>query len=157
MAAGKCKAAYHTNEYHGFECSITEGPCMFLYPDSEACASQYGEGPDAVEFEEVSLDEIGESLNELEQYKKLGTLEEVREAVEKQKAKKPEFDKPLMILGCPSCGYYLQKVIDDDSTEGFIPNYCSNCGQKIDSCWNIKESENSHWKENFLNRFERRT
>lgn len=97
------------------------------------------------------------AMQELQQYRQIGTLEECREAVENQKAKKPEFDKPLMILGCPSCGYYLQKVIDDDSTEGFIPNYCSNCGQKIDSCWNIKESENSHWKENFLNRFERRT
>lgn len=49
MAAGKCKSAYHTDEYHGYGCEITEGPCMFLYPDSKACAAQYGEGPDAEE------------------------------------------------------------------------------------------------------------
>lgn len=47
MAAGKCKAAYNTDEWHGYGCSITEGACMFLFPDSKACAEQYGEGPDA--------------------------------------------------------------------------------------------------------------
>lgn len=47
MAAGKCSAAYHTDEFHGYGCNITEGACMFLYPDSKACAEKYGEGPDA--------------------------------------------------------------------------------------------------------------
>lgn len=47
MAAGKCKAAYHTDEYHGYGCGITEGACMFFYPDSKLCAEMYGEGPDA--------------------------------------------------------------------------------------------------------------
>lgn len=50
MAAGRCKAAYHTDEYHGYGCSITEGACMFIYPDSKACAEKYGEGPDAEEM-----------------------------------------------------------------------------------------------------------
>lgn len=54
MAAGRCKAAYHTDEYHGYGCSITEGPCMFLYPDSKACAEKYGEGPDAEQEEKES-------------------------------------------------------------------------------------------------------
>lgn len=53
MAAGECKAAYHTDEWHGYGCEITEGACMFLYPDSKACDEIYGEGPDAdVEDEE---------------------------------------------------------------------------------------------------------
>lgn len=42
-----CKCAIRTDEYHGWECSITEGPCMFLYPNSKTCAKKYGEGPDA--------------------------------------------------------------------------------------------------------------
>lgn len=42
-----CKAARRTDEYHGWECEITEGACMFLCPDSKACAEMYGEGPDA--------------------------------------------------------------------------------------------------------------
>ena len=47
MAAGKCKAAYYTDEWHGYGCSITDGECMFLFPDSKACAKKYGEGPEA--------------------------------------------------------------------------------------------------------------
>lgn len=47
-----CKAAIPTDEYHGWECEITEGACMFLHPDSKSCAKEYGEGPDAVEQEE---------------------------------------------------------------------------------------------------------
>lgn len=46
MAAGNCTAAYHTDEYHGYGCEISGGACMFLYPDSKACAKEYGEGPD---------------------------------------------------------------------------------------------------------------
>lgn len=42
-----CKCAIRTDEYHGWECSITEGACMFLTPNSKACAEEYGEGPDA--------------------------------------------------------------------------------------------------------------
>lgn len=53
MAAGRCAAAYHTDEWHGYGCTVTEGACMFLYPDSKKCAGEYGEGPDA----ELSEDE----------------------------------------------------------------------------------------------------
>lgn len=49
MAAGRCKAAYYTDEWHGYGCEITGDSCMFLFPNSKACAEQYGEGPDAVE------------------------------------------------------------------------------------------------------------
>ena len=52
MAAGKCTCAYITDEYHGYGCSITDGACMFLYPDSKACAERYGEGPDAIDDDE---------------------------------------------------------------------------------------------------------
>lgn len=46
MSAGRCKAAFRTDGYHGYGCSITDGACMFFYPDSKSCAEQYGEGPD---------------------------------------------------------------------------------------------------------------
>lgn len=49
MAAGRCKAAYYTDEWHGYGCEITGDACMFLFPNSKACAERYGEGPDAVE------------------------------------------------------------------------------------------------------------
>lgn len=47
-----CKCAIETDQYHGWECSITEGPCMYLYPNSKACAEEYGEGPDAEQEQE---------------------------------------------------------------------------------------------------------
>lgn len=43
----KCKIAVETDEYHGWECPITEGACMFMTPDSKRCAKEFGEGPDA--------------------------------------------------------------------------------------------------------------
>ena len=52
MAAGKCKAAYRTDEWHGYGCEITEGPCVFMYPDSKRCAKEYGEGPDVFSEDE---------------------------------------------------------------------------------------------------------
>ncbi|MGN0464923.1 MAG: zinc-finger-containing protein [Lachnospiraceae bacterium] len=51
-----CKCARATDEWHGWECEITEGACMFLHPDSKACAELYGEGPDAgSEEDEINL------------------------------------------------------------------------------------------------------
>ena len=52
MIVARCKAACYSDEYHGYGCEITDGPCMFLYPDSKSCAEKYGEGPDAVEEKE---------------------------------------------------------------------------------------------------------
>ena len=82
---------------------------------------------------------------ELEQYRKIGTVEECREAVEKQKAKKPkdslkinpvidgngayvDADTTVYLL-CPNCG---ELVGEEENCD----NYCRECGQKID-----KESE----------------
>lgn len=42
-----CACAKSTDEYHGWECEITGGACMYLYPSSKQCAIDYGEGPDA--------------------------------------------------------------------------------------------------------------
>ena len=59
--------------------------------------------------------------NEYTEYKKLGALEEVREAVEKQRKVKPEDGEY-----CPICHTFLK---DEDDVPGF---YCMNCGQAID-------------------------
>lgn len=63
---------------------------------------------------------------ELDEYKQLGTLEEIRDAVEKQK------EKQVINIGkgdilrfgtCPICNRRISTV------EG--GNYCQNCGQKL--------------------------
>lgn len=66
---------------------------------------------------------------ELDAYKQLGTLEEVVEAVERQRAKKP---KTKILCGdiewwCPNCG---EIHIMLDSKKGF--DFCHHCGQKLD-------------------------
>ena len=45
--------AIKTDEYHGFECSVSGGACMYLYPDSKRCAREYGEGPDVGDTEDM--------------------------------------------------------------------------------------------------------
>ena len=66
------------------------------------------------------------ALKEVQQYREIGTVEECREAVEKQKAKKPHRNyKKFSGLWC-KCGWYLgQKQCLDIK-------YCPNCGQAID-------------------------
>lgn len=47
-----CKCAIPTDQYHGWECTVSGGECMFLMPNSKACAEKYCEGPDAKIIEE---------------------------------------------------------------------------------------------------------
>ena len=67
-------------------------------------------------------EQIAEWLEELKQYKQLGTLDEVREAVEKQKRKKPCASNRCYV--CPHCGLVASLKIKH--------NYCDACGQHID-------------------------
>ena len=69
---------------------------------------------------------IGEMIDECAAYEEIGTVEECRKAVEKQKPKKPHRNyKKFSGLWC-KCGWYLgQKQCLDIK-------YCPNCGQAID-------------------------
>lgn len=72
------------------------------------------------------------ALEEIQKYRAIGTVEECRIAVEKQKIMKPHknFEK-FSGVWC-SCGKYLGKGYFVDK-----PNYCSDCGQKLD--WSDEE------------------
>ena len=39
----RCIYAKRTDEYHGWECEITGGACMYIIPNQDACADEYGE------------------------------------------------------------------------------------------------------------------
>lgn len=81
------------------------------------------------------------ALEEIQQYREIGTVEECREAVEKQKPKRPKDElkiKPVLdengayadadmtvYLMCPNFG---EMVGIDDMCDGF----CRECGQAID-------------------------
>ena len=65
------------------------------------------------------------AMQELQEYKQLGTLEEVREAVEKQKKKKPKGDlHSVPHYRCHSCN-------ESFSGRGFA-KYCYQCGQAVE-------------------------
>ena len=71
-------------------------------------------------------------MRELEQYRKLGTLEEVREACNKQKARMCNlsgdgfFDDQLVYdtYECPNCGKEYELEYEEY-------DYCPNCGQHL--------------------------
>lgn len=66
------------------------------------------------------------ALKEIQQYREIGTVEECRAAVEKQKPKKPHRNyKKFSGLWC-KCGWYLGQKRD------LGIKYCPNCGQAID-------------------------
>lgn len=75
------------------------------------------------------------ALQEIQQYRAIGTVEECQEARERQRAKKPniitgktEKDK---LACCPICERNLDWTYDGFWRKG-NPKYCSNCGQAID-------------------------
>ena len=76
------------------------------------------------EFNEA-ISVVKDAMN---QYRAIGTQEECRAAVEKQKEKKPKYiDKEMEIFDCPCCGHTI--IALDDMT---IHNNCLMCGQKLD-------------------------
>lgn len=86
---------------------------------------QNGVFDEVFEKREYKRADLERSLAELEQYRNIGTLEEVREAVEKTKAKKPiakGINYPR--YHCPVCKNFIGW--------GTVGNYCIECGQKID-------------------------
>lgn len=80
-----------------------------LYKDNKLCL--------------VPEDVYSRQCNELYAYKEIGTVEECREAVEKQKTKKPVLcsDNGRLRKSCPVCGCF------------FSPSsrHCPKCGQAI--------------------------
>lgn len=72
-------------------------------------------------------------MDRLAEYEDIGTIEECREAMEKQKAKMPTYEGDGYSDGelvydtwiCPNCGEYYEVDFDDYS-------YCPKCGQHID-------------------------
>lgn len=69
----------------------------------------------------------------LEQYKKIGTVEECREAVERQKPKEPTVLKQQHSdsYNCPKCGRSLILKCGTDWFGGQHHKSCPNCGQAI--------------------------
>lgn len=73
------------------------------------------------------------ALEEVQQYRAIGTPEECRAAVEKQTAKRPDYEGDGYADGhlvydtwiCPCCGKHYE--VDYDEYD-----FCPDCGQKLD-------------------------
>lgn len=91
------------------------------------------------------LKRLLEMMEKHKQYCQIGTVEECREAVEKQKAKKPDYEGDGYSDGqlvydtwiCPSCGQHYEVDYDDY-------DYCPECGQHIDKSM---EQEGERWED----------
>ena len=109
------------------------------------CDTEDDEFDDDKELAELSLKDYSErkelfetaiaALKEIQQYREIGTVEECREAVEKQKAKKCVIDScpDHTHYKCPSCGkIHLSRYKHGCPNLGRIPRFCEYCGQAID-------------------------
>ena len=74
------------------------------------------------------------ALEEIQQYREIGTVEECREAVEKQTQKKCAIDScpDHTHYKCPSCGQIELSIYKHGFPRlGRITKYCENCGQAL--------------------------
>lgn len=74
-----------------------------------------------------TLQYVISALKEIQKYREIGTVEECREAREKQKPKNPVKDKYHHNC-CPNCGWIVSG--ECGYGEEFCP-HCENCGQAI--------------------------
>lgn len=81
------------------------------------------------------------ALEEIHKYKKIGTLEECRASMEKQKEKMPIRND---LCTCPSCGTYNDVIKKRRNTVAFDTVYCWHCGQamKIERTKNLITNDN---------------
>lgn len=79
------------------------------------------------------------ALEEIEQYRAIGTVEECRAAVEKQKAKKPRPIDYKKYIGIVKNAEYLRGAYWCLNCNQAIKSgtFCKNCGQKLD--WSDEE------------------
>lgn len=120
------------------ECESRRAKIVSCNESCDDCELWYmqGTGSEHIESVETAI----QALEEVQQYRQFGTVEECREAVEKQTAKKPEFvDTRFMNNGkhisdgcqlqncykCPNCNQHIFHVWDDEL-------YCKYCGQLLD-------------------------
>lgn len=85
--------------------------------------------------EKSEIVKILKVAEKLKAYEEIGTVEECREARERQRGKKPIMkpfyeDMEEEYLCCPTCGDILTDRMPMDNKDFYF--HCLNCGQKLD-------------------------
>ena len=83
------------------------------------------------------------AIKEIQQYREIGTVEECREAVEKQKPKGCNIVKDYFrtYYNCPKCNHNLRVEYNRGSWMGKKSKNCDKCGQAIRWDENLEEME----------------
>lgn len=100
--------------------------CLGVQAEQEVCEECPAYGESGIICKEVAIVAIS-ALKEIQQYRKIGTVEECREAVEKQKPKKPLGGVDIAgneYMICPYCS----AIVEDGEWRA---DYCPDCGQAI--------------------------
>ncbi len=112
----------YTERKEAFDVAISALKEIRLYKDNKLCL--------------VPTDVYSRQCSELDAYKEIGTVEECRKAVEKQKAKKPNIVTNEFLGGtsyvCPNCGAEMMLIDRNRIQWGHMKKYCGCCGQAID-------------------------
>lgn len=105
---------------------MTENEAIEVLKDFDKQAAGKADGAYQTAIGEIACKLAISALEEIQQYRALGTIEELRSAMEKQVPKRPSEVKEDYFV-CPQCGSLI-KALDDLSTH----KHCLNCGQAID-------------------------
>ena len=85
----------------------------------------------SIAYQEKSYEVAITALEEIQQYREIGTVEECREAAEKQRPKKIIIES-YCPTECPTCGHELSTSLGDGYYKyPIFLKRCPNCGQAI--------------------------
>lgn len=106
--------------------------CLGVQAEQEVCEECPVYRESGIVCKEIARTAIS-ALKEVQQYRAIGTVEECRKAVERQKPKMPDYEGDGYADGemvydtwiCPNCGKKYEVDYDDYK-------HCPNCGQAID-------------------------
>ena len=116
---------------------MTPEEAIEILGDFEKQAKAKVDGAYQTNVGKMACDMAIEAIKEVQRYREIGTVEECREAVEKQKPERPIKDKWKHDC-CPSCGWFVSE--ETGWGDRYNP-HCENCGQAIQWDENLEGRE----------------